>query len=228
MSQNNKNTRLFIKVPRGVIESFRDSALGIIVYLAIAVSYGLNKRAVFTLDNFAEFANKSSTAFTKKLLIDSLTELQNQNRITFSVDNNLFTVNVLEDFNECTTFAKIYTDEIYMLHQEPYKKKTCKLLYMLAYLRLNMNDKGLYYRTYNKIAKSLNISDENVSRLCRTLQDLNIISIKLVDNGRQADHTYKSNAKFEIFADKSNPDWQTNLKSLKTQLASGVDDLDLW
>ena len=99
---------------------------------------------------------------------------------------------------------------------------------MLAYLRLNMNDKGLYYRTYNKIAKSLNISDENVSRLCRTLQDLNIISIKQIDNGRQPDHTYKSNAKFEIFADKSNPDWQTNLKSLETQLASGIDDYDLW
>ena len=223
-----KNTRLFIKVPRGIIESFKDSWIGVIVYLAIAISYGLNKKAVFTLEHFAEFANKSASPFTKKLLINSLTELQNQNRIDFSVDNNLFTVNVLDGFNECKTFAKIYTDEIYMLHQEPYNKKTYKLLYMLAYLRLNMNDKGLFYRTYTKIAKSLNISDENVSRLCRTLQDLNIISIKLVDNGKQPDHTYKSNAKFEIFADKSNPDWQTNLKNLETQLAIGIDDDDLW
>ena len=91
-----------------------------------------------------------------------------------------------------------------------------------------MNAKGLYYRTYTKLAKTLNLSSPHVSRLCRTLQDLNIISIKLVDNGKQPDHTYKSNAKFEIFADKSNPAWQTNLKKLENQLASGIDDDDLW
>ena len=45
MSKKNDNTRFFVKVPRAVIETSRDNPLGITPYLAIAVSYGLNKRA---------------------------------------------------------------------------------------------------------------------------------------------------------------------------------------
>ena len=228
MGKKNDNTRFFIKVPRAVIETLRDNPLGITPYLAIAVSYGSNKRATFTLDQFREFANKDSIGFTKSLLTEALIELQNQERISFTVDNKVFYVAVLDTFDDCESFAKIYMDEIYTLQQPEFKKQTCKLLYVLAYLRLNMNAKGLYYRTYTKLAKTLNLSNIYISRLCNTLQDLNIISIKQIDNGRQPDHTYKSNAKFEIFADKSNPDWQTNLKSLETQLASGIDDYDLW
>lgn len=228
MGKKNDNTRFFIKVPRAVIETLRDNPLGITPYLAIAVSYGLNKRATFTLNQFREFANKDSVELTKSLLTEALIELQNQERISFTVDNKVFCVAILDNFDDCESFAKIYMDEIYTLQQPELKKQTCKLLYVLAYLRLNMNAKGLYYRTYTKLAKTLNLSNIYISRLCNILQDLNIISIKQIDNGRQPDHTYKSNAKFEIFADKSNPDWQTNLKSLETQLASGIDDYDLW
>ena len=228
MSKKNDNTRFFVKVPRAVIETSRDNPLGITPYLAIAVSYGLNKRATFTLDQFREFSNKDSIGLTKRLLTEALIELQNQERISFTVDSNLFCVTISDTFDDCKSFAKIYMDEIYTLHQPEFKKQTCKLLYVLSYLRLNMNAKGLYYRTYTKLAKTLNLSSPHISCLCNTLQDLNIISIKLVDNGKQTDHTYKSNAKFEIFADKSNPDWQTNLKKLENQLANGIDDDDLW
>ena len=117
-----KNTRLFIKVPRGIIESFKDSWIGVIVYLAIAISYGLNKKAVFTLEHFAEFANKSASPFTKKLLINSLTELQNQNRIDFSVDNNLFTVNVLDGFNKCDDLIGYAESEIFKVAEGHVKR----------------------------------------------------------------------------------------------------------
>ena len=194
MSKKSDNTRLFIKVPRAVIETSRDNPLGITPYLAIAVFYGLNRRATFTLDQFREFANKDSVGLTKSLLTEALIELQNQERISFTVDNKVFYVAVLDAFDDCESFAKIYMDEIYTLQQPEFKKQTCKLLYVLAYLRLNMNAKGLYYRTYTKLAKTLNLSNIYISRLCNILQDLNIISIKQIDNGRQPDHTYKSNA----------------------------------
>jgi membrane-anchored glycerophosphoryl diester phosphodiesterase (GDPDase) len=63
-----KNTRLFVKIPRGITESFKDSWIGVVVYLAIAISYGLNNKAVFTLAHFAEFANKTASGFTKNYL----------------------------------------------------------------------------------------------------------------------------------------------------------------
>ena len=69
MGKKNDNTRFFIKVPRAVIETLRDNPLGITPYLAIAVSYGLNKRATFTLNQFREFANKDSVAVILKLVI---------------------------------------------------------------------------------------------------------------------------------------------------------------
>ena len=214
MSKKSSNVRTFIKVPKAVIESSRDNPLGITPYLIIAVSYGLNKKTTFTLNQFREFANKYSVGLTKGLLIEALIELQNQERISFTVDSALFYVTISDTFDDCKSFAKIYMDEIYTLQQPEFKKQTCKLLYILSYLRLNMNAKGLYYRTYTKLAKTLNLSGQYISRLCNTLQDLNIIFVKQIDNGKQPDHTYKSNAKFEIFADKSNPDWKTNLKNL--------------
>ena len=222
--------RPFIRIPKTIIANSNSSGLYTFPYIFLAYSAGYSQQVTFTVEQFRQTIRRSCKDNLKEQIITALCELESDNRIKFKNDGQVFYCTLLEDFY-AGTFGLLYIDEIKKLLNYPNPMPLIKVIHMLAFLRANMTDKGLYYKTFKRISKMITFNPTSVRDYCRKLKELDIIEFKQIDLGRKPDGSYTSKAKLQLFADKTKIDWNDNLIRLEKELKGKVaseDDLDLW
>lgn len=220
----------FIRVPKTIIAKSTNSGLYTFPYIFLAYSAGYSQQVTFTVDQFCVLIKRKSKDNLKEQIITALCELESDNRIKFKNDGQIFYCNLLENFYD-GTFGLIYVDEIKQILNCSQPMPIIKVLHTLAFLRANMTDKGLYYKTFKKISKAITFNPTSVRDYCRKLKELDIIEFKQIDLGRKPDGSYTSKAKLQLFADKNKKGWDENLTSLEKELKGEIKDayeLDLW